>query len=388
MYAAGPGDVIGTFENWKAGRDDPSQVSVTYSGQFFDVCRAVGAESLTVSQSKRALLVEPPFRIEQIEVKPTGGGWRYHWATIIYGLRIIFRARRFRADALIVAEGLMHWFMLWLAPRRCLIIPTLHCLLWLKDEQPGFIHRRLNRRFFERRAFAVMTASDDISRQVRRLTHGEARPIYEFLPTYRREMFSGIAPPSPWGLMGAPFRVFFAGRVEANKGVNVLLDLAEMLSAEEPAVEFDLCGTGSALEALRESATRKGLSERFRCHGHCNRESMRKMFEDCHAVIVPTTREFNEGFNQVVAEAVLAGRPVITSSVCPALSYVREAVMEVPPDSTVEYAGAIRALANDPELYEAKRAAASRYQEQFYAPDNGWASTLLKVLALAQKRAF
>ena len=39
MYAAGPGDIIGTWKHWKEGRDDPSQVAITYSGQVYDLCR-------------------------------------------------------------------------------------------------------------------------------------------------------------------------------------------------------------------------------------------------------------------------------------------------------------------------------------------------------------
>ena len=37
VYAAGPGDVVGTYRHWKEGRDDPSQVAITYSGQFYDL---------------------------------------------------------------------------------------------------------------------------------------------------------------------------------------------------------------------------------------------------------------------------------------------------------------------------------------------------------------
>ena len=40
---------------------------------------------------------------------------------------------------------------------------------------------------------------------------------------------------------------------------------------------------------------------------------MREMFRQAHVLIVPTTTDFIEGFNQVVVEGVLAGRPVITS---------------------------------------------------------------------------
>ena len=53
VYAAGPGDVVGTFRHWKEGRDDPSQVAITYSGQFYELCRELGAEALVVSHCPR-----------------------------------------------------------------------------------------------------------------------------------------------------------------------------------------------------------------------------------------------------------------------------------------------------------------------------------------------
>ena len=99
-----------------------------------------------------------------------------------------------------------------------------------------------------------------------------------------------------------------------------------------------------ALTELKAAAESADLAERFRCHGHCNKPTMREMFARCHVVIVPTTSEFIEGFNQVVAEGVLSGRPVITSSVCPALDYVRDAVVEVPPDDVKGYGDAILKL--------------------------------------------
>src|SRR4029450_5362342 len=53
LYAAGPGDVVGTFRHWRQGRDDPSEVAVTYSGQFYDLCRDLGAEADVISHCPR-----------------------------------------------------------------------------------------------------------------------------------------------------------------------------------------------------------------------------------------------------------------------------------------------------------------------------------------------
>src|SRR5205085_6938706 len=139
-------------------------------------------------------------------------------------------------------------------------------------------------------------------------------------------------------------------------------------------------GAGGALAELKGAVDEANLTDRFRCHGHCNKPTMREMFARCHVVIVPTTSEFIEGFNQVVAEGVLSGRPVITSSVCPALDYVRDAVVEVPPDDTGAYHDAILKLCDDEALYEQKTAASCAAQAQFYDPGRSWHHTLRNVL--------
>jgi glycosyltransferase involved in cell wall biosynthesis len=232
---------------------------------------------------------------------------------------------------------------------------------------------------------AIISVSDEIAEQVHELTRGRARRVLTFTPQYRRSSFAGVrAPDEP----RSTFRVLYVGRIERNKGVFDVLEVARRFAAEGTAgVEFDLCGAGSALRALRKAIDAAGLSRVVRCHGHCDYRTMAEMYSRSHAVIVPTTTDFIEGFNKVVAEGVLAGRPVITSSVCPALALVRGAVVEVPPDDVAGYQEAIRQLRDDPALYQAKRAACLAAQEQFYHPPGGWAATLKAVLAPLDPRA-
>jgi glycosyltransferase involved in cell wall biosynthesis len=228
---------------------------------------------------------------------------------------------------------------------------------------------------------AIMSASHDISEQVGELTGGRQRPVHEFLPSYRREQFSGVgAPPAE----RSPFRVFYAGRIERNKGVFDLLDICKQFTAAgRTDIEFDVCGAGGALAELTAATEAAGLAARFRCHGHCDKGTMREMFARCHTVIVPTTSDFIEGFNQVVAEGVLSGRPVITSNICPALDYVRDAVVEVPPDDVKGYHDAILKLADDVAFYERTTAACHAAQGQFYDPERSWATTLKNVMRQA-----
>jgi glycosyltransferase involved in cell wall biosynthesis len=383
FYAAGPGDIVGTFHHWREGRDDPSQVSVTYSSQFWNVCDQLGAESFAVSShSTSDLLIDGSFRIEN-RPKLLGGarGLAYHLGALCYGLWLIASMVRFRADFAVIAEGTTHWFLLgFLRVFGIQVIPTIHCVLWPKYQAPGRTQHLLNALnrllFFKTQSHAILSASRDITAQLQEL--GATGHIIQFFPTYRQAIFDGIVgPPAP-----DPFRVLFAGRIEENKGVFTVLEIACRYRANDVSgFVFDICGTGSALAELRERGERAALGTTFECHGHCSREVMREMFNRCHVVLVPTTTNFNEGFNQVVVEGVLAGRPVITSSVCPALETVRDAVTEVGPNDSAGYYDAILNLRMDQALYERKRRACVDYQNQFYDEANGWAAALNSALS-------
>ncbi|HEX5242897.1 MAG TPA: glycosyltransferase family 4 protein, partial [Tepidisphaeraceae bacterium] len=222
-----------------------------------------------------------------------------------------------------------------------------------------------------------LSLSNDITDQLTELIGTIQKPMEPFLPSYRREAFAGLdsAPLPP------PFRVFFAGRIERNKGVFDLLEIARRFSHEGRSdIEFDLCGEGGALPELRQQTEEAGLQSRFRCHGHLDKPRMREMYSQAHIVIAPTTTDFIEGFNKVVAEGILAGKPVITSSVCPALEYVVDGVVKVPPNDVQAYGDAIIRLHEDRTLYESKRRGCMASQEQFYDAERGWGAALKRML--------
>jgi glycosyltransferase involved in cell wall biosynthesis len=380
LYAAGPGDIIRTYRHWAVGEYDPTQVSMTSSGMFYDECREIGAAAYVIgTHRRRETVCDGPFRIEH---RPTPfesrGGLLYHLGQIWAGLRLVASAVWFRADVAVIVCGTTYWFVLWLLPLLGVrVISSLHCVLWAKYGEMIPTHRMinlLNRSFLRRGPFRILSMSDDITQQVIETTAGRNRPIRQFLPTYRAGQFAGIAPADP---ARRPFRVCFAGRMEPNKGVLDLLSIAKDFDARGiHDIEFDLCGAGSALEQVRREAAAAGISARFRCHGHCNWPTMREVYGSSHVVVVPTTSHFTEGFNQVVAEAVLAGRPVITSAVCPAIVYVKPAVVEVPVDDIAAYAEAILRLSREPDFYRAKVEGSLDVQQQFYDLQRSWKNVL------------
>lgn len=390
VYAAGFGNVIGTFRRWLEGRDDPTEVAITYSEQFFDVCAGLNAEALVVA-SRLACYPRETLAAGGIRVVHRTNRWAYksglsyHFWQFWEGLRTLATVIAFRADVAVVSDGTCPWFMLRVLPWLGIaVIPTIHCIFYTGDSPRGGmvnrIMRGLDKPFWRHSAACVLSVSRDITRQLATLSGGVHPPVFQFLPIYRERSFEGA---SALPAQRTPFRVLFAGRIERAKGVFGLLEVARRLQAEgRRQIEFELCGEGSALEELRGRVREAGIEGAFRLHGQCDRPTMLEMFRRSHVVIVPTIGDAGEGLAKIVVEGILASRPVIASSVCPAIEYVQEAVVVVPADDIDRYRDAIVSLHEDAHLYERKRTACQHVQNQFYESSRGWGAALANALAL------
>lgn len=385
VYAVGPEDVIQSYKHWIKGEQSLVQVSETYSSQFFDVCQEFNADAYVIAQANNhEVIYSDRLKIEKMIVPfPKASGLLYHWRQIIYGIKLLISTLRFRANVLIASSGTTHWFVLylfsWLGIR---VIPSVHCVLWREYSQQSLGEKLilfLSRDLFASKCEGILAVSHEIKRQIERLTAKNHPPVFEFHPSYREKYFAEIAPPPT---TRSPFNILFAGRIEYNKGVFDLLEIAKNIAAAGITdIHFHLCGTGSQLDPLRQAVVQAGLEKNFFCHGYLMQNQMRQMFSISHVVVIPTRTEFVEGFNRVVAESILCGRPAITSPVCPALSYVSEAVIEVPPEDVNAYAQGILALYRDTDLYEVKRSASQQLQYQFYDRDRTWGNSLKKILS-------
>lgn len=387
LYAAGPGNVIGTFHYWCQGQDDPSRLAVTFSGQFYDVCTDCDAEGYLISSNAdKRHWQQGRFTFENRPVPLTQqSGVLYYLGQIYYELGIVLSALKFNAD-LVIAANTDCFFISSLLPRLGIqVVPSLHCVLWPKYKplsQAQKLLWRLNRRLFAQDCLAILSTSEDINQQLHQLTGGQAQPIINFLSTYRRQEFADVPPPNP---DRAPFHVLFAARIERDKGVFDVLALAQRFrAAGHTHIIFHICGEGTALADLKHQVEAADLQSTFILYGYCNKPEMREMLGLAHVVLVPTQSGFTEGLNQVVVEGILAHRPVITSAICPALHYVREAVVEVPPDDVSAYGDAILELQTNTKLYEAKQRNCQVLQEQFYRESTSWAAALKQVIQMLE----
>src|SRR5579871_3696011 len=261
--------------------------------------------------------------------------------------------------------------------------PFYHMCLWARmktfDELPFAqkILLRMTGRFLTHRCRAVLSISDAITPQLNQITHGKSPKVVRFVPIYDRALFKDICPPS-WH--SAPFRVLFVGRLSTDKGVYDLLKVANLLrKRSRDNVIIDISGTGDELENIRGLVRQEGMKG-VNVHGQCDRNTLRYLYSQCHVVIVPTTRDFAEGFNRVSIETVLCGRPVLISTAAIEAD-ITSAAIEVRPGDIEGYVNAISKLQDDSAFYANLCSAAIRLQQLFCDPTRGWEHGLKEILA-------
>ena len=376
-FVSGPANITEIYREWRE-KKRQEYFGTDYMKQFLDVATDLGAQSHVVTwfgdQPARAQHGDFLFDNRPL---PTNGGARYHLAMLWWHLKLLPSLIRFRPDILLLTGNQNHWWML--APVRWLgakIVISYHSVVWPKYGPVKRVWRwfiGLNRWLILRHAKAILETSNDIRVQVEELL-GNARgrvAVLGHLPSYKPEQFATITPPGP--PPRRPFRTVFMGRMEANKGIYDVIEIARRLERDRPGeYHFDLCGSGGQLEPARAKVAELGLAERVTVHGQCGPEQIRALLSAAHACIVPTRTDFEAGFEMTCSEAILAGRPLVTSAVCPALHYLKPASIEVPPDDVDAYHDAIVRLSDDAVLYDRLQKATRPLQGQFYDRANSW----------------
>lgn len=103
--------------------------------------------------------------------------------------------------------------------------------------------------------------------------------------------------------------LFFAGRLEYEKGVQTVLDaLPVVLRREE--VRFYVAGVGTHSDELRAHAERLGLSDRVRFLGFVDGDELRRYYAAADLAVVPS---LYEPFGMVALETMASGTPCIAA---------------------------------------------------------------------------
>ena len=163
--------------------------------------------------------------------------------------------------------------------------------------------------------------------------------------------------------------ILFVGRLLAFKGVYDLLEAAQRLATAHAELPFQIvmAGDGPEAPAIAALADRLGIGARVVLRGQVDPQALRALYRQATLFVLPSHLE---GFPTVIAEAMDARLPIVTTAIRGAVDYLEEGVnaLLVPPREPARLADALAALLADPEL-RGRMGEANRQKVSIFAPD-------------------
>lgn len=234
---------------------------------------------------------------------------------------------------------------------------------------------RTARRFLYRRAAAVVAQTEAAADWLRQ--HCGTR--VDVIPNALRQLPSPTTP--------REHLVLAVGRMQPQKGFDLLLDAFAQIHTRYPGWRLAIVGDGGQRAALQARASRLGLSDHIEWPGRSN--EVEAWYARASVVAVPSRYE---GFPNVLLEAMAMGAAVVAAD---CRSGPREMVVPgengllVPVDDRAALAAALEQLVTDAALRERLGAAAAEVRSRFGAEKilPLWMALLTRVAKASPSRA-
>jgi glycosyltransferase involved in cell wall biosynthesis len=257
--------------------------------------------------------------------------------------------------------------------RRAGVPFILWASLWAQPKGPAGIAGTLPLRRIYRGADAVVTYGPHVSAYV---TARGAHTVFEAPQAVDNAFWSAAADPALE--RRAPFQAMFAGRLEREKGIEVLLDAWRRLEADPARAALVLVGQGPPRISIDGASGVIAVGRR-------DPVQLRNFYAGSDVVVLASipTLTFREPWGLVINEAMNQSRPVITTDAVGAAAggLVRDGVngLVVPAGDPRALAGAIERLRDDRAL-AAGMGAQGRADVAAYTYD-AWARGFTSALA-------
>lgn len=232
-----------------------------------------------------------------------------HWTKISLAARSLRRVLR-RDRPQILQTFLFHANVLGSAVGRWCGVPAIVTNLRVGERR--FLNRLRIEGASQRWATRIVAVSGSVAEQMRHFA-GSAAERYVVIPNgVDHTRFQNVAPlgPHEWPLSEGRRRVAFVGRLDPQKGVDVLLRAAAGSAVAHPDWDYVLVGNGPERERLESQSRELSIDRRVYFLGR--RDDVPRVLASCDLLAAPSRWE---GMSNVLLEGMSAGLPVVASKV-------------------------------------------------------------------------
>ncbi len=144
-----------------------------------------------------------------------------------------------------------------------------------------------------------------------------------------------------------PHRLLFVGRLTDVKGVPMLLEACERLTAQYPDVELRIVGDGPRRSAYEARCQELGINDHVTFIGDVDYQNMATHYQESRLFVLPSR---NEGLPRTVLEAMACETPVVTTDLPQLEPIVDGAGVTVTKDSVPDLTDKLSRLLSDEDL--------------------------------------
>ncbi|MCG8457926.1 MAG: glycosyltransferase family 4 protein, partial [Holophagales bacterium] len=209
-----------------------------------------------------------------------------------------------------------------------------------------------------RRADVIVTATDEVAGQLQAMGVPPGRILRQRPCVDAEAVRSAVADDAP--------DVLFIGRLVSRKGVYDLLD-----AAAGHDFSLGLVGEGEERERLRREARSRGLGSRVELFGPVSDARTWGLLRGTRCLVLPS---YEEGYSLVIAEALVAGVPVIAYDLPHYPEVFGDAITRVPLGDAAALGREIHALLSGERQEEQERRRAARAEVPIETPESAAAA--------------
>ena len=142
--------------------------------------------------------------------------------------------------------------------------------------------------------------------------------------------------------------ILFLARADKLKGLDITIKAYEILKKANPGLKLNVCGTGNALEDMKDYVLKNGLED-VHFKGHVSGVEVAQEFKNADLYILPT---HGEGMATSILEAMAFGLPIISRPVGGVNDFFKNEEMGylLESFSPVDYAEKIQYLIDNPSI--------------------------------------
>lgn len=371
-FCGGPGDVVGTYEYWRNGLQDPRVPSVTYSSQLFELSTHLKASLQMISPFSAPPQIDHDIQFDQVIKNKWSGRIDYYRMQRKYIQDVLRKVEKFDPHIMIVSTDFPSSGWGRLKSGRKLIL-TAHNTFWPMGLHPSGFKGKIKIKLLEKRSKhldGAVCTSNECARQIKLISRGRIEGLAEYPQIYAKYNIQERA---------RVRNILYLGRIERNKGIFMLLSAFRELKEQFPEIELTFAGSGSGDGELHNEIAEANVSG-LRFIGRLDSDAVHEAISHADLLVCPTTSGFNEGLALVGFEAAAHGIPTLLSSVVPAKELLGESAISFQADSLQDLVLKLKKVIADADVYALLAKNTYHVRSRLYDPELSWGSQLAKVL--------